>query len=418
MKLTAEMEKKLPDSVFGLPEERKYPMPDREHAANAKARAKQMLDKGELTQSQYDQIIAKADKILSRQDDKQRYDACSLKKAKIDEDGFLHDTAVLTRTGVFKYINSDGSIRREYRPPEEVMAPMSLETYRGVPITVGHPANGVSAQNARQVTIGSVLSPGIPDGNNILGDIVIYDPKALGDNRELSCGYRLDLEDSPGTDPVSGEPYDYIQRNIRMNHLSVVRSARAGNQARLNIDGNEEFEGGKQMKLGNVEFNVSAEAEAEINKIIQRADAAESKTKEVQATADKEQARADALQAKADGHAAEVEQARKDAIESEKERINVVAKAKTLNVDAKDEMSIKDLKVAVIKAVRKDFDETGKSDDYINAAYEFASDGMAQQRQAVYNHDGKQQDFEAGSSAKKRQDMIEEMKNAYKEEKK
>jgi hypothetical protein len=64
MELTAKRRDHLAKAVFGLPAERSYPMPDREHAANAKARAKQELDAGRLSQSQYDQIVAKANKVL------------------------------------------------------------------------------------------------------------------------------------------------------------------------------------------------------------------------------------------------------------------------------------------------------------------------------------------------------------------
>ena len=39
----------LKSSTFGLPEERKYPMPDKSHAANAKARASQQVETGNLT---------------------------------------------------------------------------------------------------------------------------------------------------------------------------------------------------------------------------------------------------------------------------------------------------------------------------------------------------------------------------------
>ena len=54
----------LPKSEFGLPEERKYPMPDKSHAANAKARASQQLDDGNLTKTEKEKIDRKADKIL------------------------------------------------------------------------------------------------------------------------------------------------------------------------------------------------------------------------------------------------------------------------------------------------------------------------------------------------------------------
>lgn len=55
----------LPKSEFGMPGERKYPMPDRAHAANAKARASQAYDKGLISMKMEHMIDAKADKILS-----------------------------------------------------------------------------------------------------------------------------------------------------------------------------------------------------------------------------------------------------------------------------------------------------------------------------------------------------------------
>ena len=57
---------KLKESTFGLPEERKYPMPDKSHAQNAKARASQQKDAGNLTASEKKRIDAKADKILDK----------------------------------------------------------------------------------------------------------------------------------------------------------------------------------------------------------------------------------------------------------------------------------------------------------------------------------------------------------------
>jgi hypothetical protein len=56
----------LKKSRFGLPKERKYPMPDKEHAANAKGRAKQQLKKGKLSRSAYEKIVAKANRVLER----------------------------------------------------------------------------------------------------------------------------------------------------------------------------------------------------------------------------------------------------------------------------------------------------------------------------------------------------------------
>lgn len=63
-KLTAGKRKKLKANQFGLPGERKYPMPDRAHAANAKARATQMERRGLLGMDEKEMIDAKANRIL------------------------------------------------------------------------------------------------------------------------------------------------------------------------------------------------------------------------------------------------------------------------------------------------------------------------------------------------------------------
>lgn len=67
-KLDADDRSSLKKSTFGLPGQRKYPMPDRSHAANAKSRAKQQLDAGRLSQGQYAKIIGKADRKLGGKD--------------------------------------------------------------------------------------------------------------------------------------------------------------------------------------------------------------------------------------------------------------------------------------------------------------------------------------------------------------
>ena len=56
----------LKESQFGLPDERKYPMPDKAHARNAKARASQQLHDGNLTKSEKTKIDRKADKVLDK----------------------------------------------------------------------------------------------------------------------------------------------------------------------------------------------------------------------------------------------------------------------------------------------------------------------------------------------------------------
>jgi hypothetical protein len=56
--------KRLERSKFGLPDERKYPMPDASHARNAKARASQQRREGNLTREEKRRIDRKADRML------------------------------------------------------------------------------------------------------------------------------------------------------------------------------------------------------------------------------------------------------------------------------------------------------------------------------------------------------------------
>lgn len=65
-KLTSKARKAIPKSEFGMPGERKFPMPDRNHAANAKSRASEMERKGKISESTKKKIDAKANKVLAK----------------------------------------------------------------------------------------------------------------------------------------------------------------------------------------------------------------------------------------------------------------------------------------------------------------------------------------------------------------
>lgn len=65
-KLTTKARKALSKSEFGEPGKRAYPMPDRSHAANAKARASQAVNAGRMSKSTEAKIDAKADKVLGK----------------------------------------------------------------------------------------------------------------------------------------------------------------------------------------------------------------------------------------------------------------------------------------------------------------------------------------------------------------
>lgn len=65
-KLTAKKRNALPKSDFALPGIEKYPVEDKAHAKNAKARASEMEKKGKLSMDSKKKIDAKADKVLGK----------------------------------------------------------------------------------------------------------------------------------------------------------------------------------------------------------------------------------------------------------------------------------------------------------------------------------------------------------------
>ncbi|SFB68641.1 hypothetical protein SAMN05216321_101120 [Cupriavidus sp. OV038] len=327
-----------------------------------------------------------------------RFDTSPLKATSTAE-GFLQDSPVLTRVGVFPYRRADGSTRYELRPPEEVFHPETLASLKGKPITDGHPGL-VTARNAKAHTVGAVLSEGRQDGEDTRGDVIVHDttPVAQG-KKDLSCGYTLDLDETPGV--WNGQRYDAVQRHIRYNHLALVRAGRAGN-ARLNLDAadadlsNDEESNMTTVKV-RLDSGLSYDAAPEV---AQELEALRAKAAVETKRADTEQARADSEKSRADEAAGKIEQARKDGEAAALARLKLEGDAKTMGVELKQDMADKDIRVAVIKAVRGDaFDVAGKSDAYIEVAYDMAvaekgrrADSIGQQRrdmQPSMKQDGK-----------------------------
>ena len=58
--------KKLPKSKFAEPEKRAYPIEDKAHARNAKARASQAVKAGRMSRAEEAKIDKKADAVLKK----------------------------------------------------------------------------------------------------------------------------------------------------------------------------------------------------------------------------------------------------------------------------------------------------------------------------------------------------------------
>lgn len=292
-----------------------------------------------------------------------RYDRYELKATRLDN-GTLIDAPVLTRSGVFPYRQPDGTIRREYRPPAEVFHADSLAKFKGLPITEGHPGM-VDGKSVRPHLLGTVISEGRQDGNDLRADIVInatgpVDEKGL---RELSVGYTVELVEQSGTTP-EGEHYDAIQTKITPNHLGLVKAGRAGN-ARLNLDSSDEDQGNDDMPKVRLDNGIEYEAAPEvIHELQKRSDQLTLAHK----AADDEKARADKLQADLDAEKARADQIRAEA----RSRLELETVAKAHGVEAKADQSDRDVQAAVVAKLRPEVKLDGKDDAFVAAAFTLA----------------------------------------------
>jgi len=164
-------------------------------------------------------------------------------------DGSIRVPAVLTHTGVFPYQNPDGSPRREYRPADEVFRADAMSSFADAPVTISHPAERrVDCNTWRRDAIGHLSGTPRREGDKLVGDLLIRDASAIarvrsGDLHNVSCGYRVDFDPTPGVTP-DGQSFDGVQRNITGNHIAILpRSERPrGGEAcalRLDSDDNE-----------------------------------------------------------------------------------------------------------------------------------------------------------------------------------
>ena len=144
----------------------------------------------------------------------------------------------VARTGTQEYLPEElclppSSAGREesvipvWRPEEEVFSPETIASFEGMPVTDGHPPDGVDAGNIRALQKGHAHNVRRGKGGEkdlLLADLIITDPRLIDailreGRREISCGYTYELC------PEGGR---YVQRRIRGNHVAVVDAGRAG----------------------------------------------------------------------------------------------------------------------------------------------------------------------------------------------
>ena len=389
-----------------------------------------------------------------------RYDKGEIRSASFTPEGFLKVDAVCTRTGVFRYVNPDGTLRRELRHPDDVLKQDSLRTMEMIPITLLHPAEKVvDSNNSQSLSKGMTGESVVVDGKFIKNRLLIMNrdaiQKVMEGMQELSLGYSVNLVEEDGE--YDGERYDFRQKNIEYNHLAIVPNARAGSEARIILDGtdaeqdiavtNVRLDGLEmpkarkkdenispqkrrikmdKIKLDGIDYDAAPEVINALNKANVKVDGLEAQVKTLSSEKSELQAKHDTVKEKLDAvekidHAAEIAKG----VES---RLALVAQA-TPHLDEETakkvtDMSDADIKKAVIVAKFPEAKLDGKDDTYIEARYDAAlemkteksDEAMAAQRKKV-NGDGANTENRVDAVASQKK-FVGDLQNAWKTESK
>jgi len=344
-----------------------------------------------------------------------RYDFSPIEKYELTPEGYLRAWASIARTGIQHYTDSDGSIRREYRPETEVASPDSLASFAGKAITSEHPPVLLDSENTKDYQVGFSGTEVVYDNGFVKAVMTITDEETIarimkGDAREVSAGYRVNYDPTPGV-TNDGEHYDGVQKEIIGNHIAVVRRGRAGPQVKLHLDRQDaadpslfktteerlmtakvvfdgaEFEVSESVALaitkeredGRMSYedmkNKYDEMMSKASKMKEEMDAME---KEMKGKCDSAEGRADALAEQVEELKGELTAAQEINLDSMvEERVALIEKAKPV-LDSAYEFAGKtarEVMVDSIKAVRGDeLDLNEKSDDYVQAMFDTLAD--------------------------------------------
>jgi hypothetical protein len=344
-----------------------------------------------------------------------RYDFSPIEKYEVTPEGYLRAWASIARTGIQHYTDADGSVRREYRPETEVASPESLASFASKAITSEHPPVLLDSENTKDYQVGFSGSEVVYDNGFVKAVMTITDQDTIkrimkGDAREVSAGYRVNYDPTPGV-TKDGEHYDGIQKEIVGNHIAIVRRGRAGPQVKLHLDRQDAADpslfpkGGDHPMTAKVifdgaEFEVTESVALAITK--EREDAkmsyedmkkkydemmsSASKMKEEMDAMEKEmKGKMDAAEGRADALAEQVEELKSELASAQEinldsmveERVALVEKAKPV-LDAAYSFagkSAREVMVDAITAVRGDaVDLSEKSDDYVQAMFDTLSE--------------------------------------------
>lgn len=383
-------------------------------------------------------------------------------------EGFLKGRAIVTSIGVFTYKRKDGTVQRELRLPEDVFSFDTLNSMKLKPVTLNHPTELVTSDNADKLQVGSLGdNPSwtkewhdrnwteVTDGINCAIDMIITKKDAidaiLNGKQALSMGYTCDLEQAQPGATWCGIEYDFIQRNIRYNHCAIVDSARAGDNAKIELRADSEDavledivvnkkDGGntmlKKINLDGMEYEAEESVIKAYNSEKARADKAEKdaceskksmdkkvadledKNKELEKRISELEAERDTAKDKADSAEKELEKVKADSLdpkrvdEAVKAKMELLHNAEKAKVEVKADMSDMDIKKAIIASQFPNVKFDGKNDVYVEARYDATIEILAERADAntkVFTSDLPPANHFDENDARQR--MIQRMKN-------
>lgn len=144
----------------------------------------------------------------------------------------------ISKAGVYPYSGAQipgapdpSKIYYVYRPAEELANPETIESFKLLPWVDDHAMLGDDFTPAEQKGVHGVIGEDVYfDAPYLRANIKVFSSsmahKINGGKIELSPGYRCVYVPQRGT--FEGQAYDYIQREIRGNHLALVQKGRTG----------------------------------------------------------------------------------------------------------------------------------------------------------------------------------------------
>lgn len=170
--------------------------------------------------------------------------ASGLGKMRLLGDGSLAIPARIARAGVLEYTDN-GKTTSEYRDPAEVFSQESLDSFKGVTVTLDHPADGVDPSNWASLSTGHVGDDVRRDGMYVAATVYVKRQDGIeavksGDALECSGGYFCTTVEEAGVS-FDGVPYTHRQTQVRGNHVALGPKdwGRSGNNVRMYLDARE-----------------------------------------------------------------------------------------------------------------------------------------------------------------------------------